>query len=660
MIVANNLMALTVGNQLGRNAKKASGFAKQLSSGEKISSAGDGASDYSISEKMKVSIRALGQCSDNVKNGSNLLNSASAAVDQQVDIMKKVRELAMRASDDTYNDKDRAILQKEVSQMLDQSEDIAQSTNFNGIALLNRAEFSSKDRWFDDTVPYHDNPNHEQVLQFPSNAILTTSADGNVSGKGVPFGTYTTITASPSNAFDASAVVPGADLTALPAVNSVVWDKSLGAYGRVTLDALDHALYVQSGAGKTLIDVQGIANAVYAVPASTNVAAAVYAAVASPAVGSSVAASATPIFDGNTPPVVTAATTYPVKNAPGSGLLSYVNSSSSTSIMEVDFSGVFPLTNGSQDLDRIGFSTACAGCGQFVSVQFDASTDASEKYEGKTGSPPPLCYVIGVKSVTNSTSLMEAVFNGITAKSGIAGGGTLPSAVDAQTKITSAHDIRLDYYAATGKLTIAKDGPAFVFNNGIIGDMIEVSYFKPKQNLSLQTSDESSQYTNVLVPNTTLSAIFPDASSNCDIAPKDSDYPSQWPNGYETLTTPQKCAKWRDEAWPYPEKGAALRTDTCVSTRANAAKFLDRVDQSLKYLISSNTTLGAQVSRLQYTGANLDTSVLNQTASESSMRDTNVAEAMLGFARENVLTQSAQAMLAQANQAPSKVLSLLQ
>ncbi|MFA6849653.1 MAG: flagellin [Selenomonadaceae bacterium] len=662
MIIVNNLSAMQTMHQLDQNTKKAAGFAKQLSSGERINSAGDGASEYAISEKMKIEIRTFTQCSDNAKNGISMIDSASAAVDQQVNIMKKVRELAMKAANDTCTNQDRKILQTEVGQMLDQSEDIAQSTTFNGKPLLNKAKFSREDKNFNALVPYRDNPNHEQVLKFPSDTIATVSADGKTSGTGVPFGSYTAITTTPSNTYDFSAVVKGTALTAMPSVNTVIWDDARGTYGRVEQDTNDHAFYVNSTAGKTLIAIQGISNGLYAVPTATHVSTAVYAPTTSPAVGGAVALSATPAFDSNTPPAVVAPTSYPVKNAPGSGLLSYFDSLSSESSMEIDFSGVFPLSvNGSKDLDGIGFSTACNGCDQFVTIQFDASTDVPQSYENSSGKidPPPLCYVIGVKSVTDSNSLMEAIFNGVTATAH-AGGGTLPSATDTSTQIAARHDIKFNYYAATGKMTISKNGPEFVFNNGIMGAMEKTDYFKPAQTLDLQLGDESSQYTNMSIPNTTLSIMFPSDKSNWDITPQDSDYPSEWPNGYDTLTDAQKREKWQEEAWGYPSINGGVDEKTCVSTRGNATKFLGQVDQAVKYLLSSNTTLGAQSSRLKYTGENLDTSITNQTASESAIRDTNMAMAMLSYTKENTLTQLAQSMLAQANQLPSRVLSLLQ
>ena len=75
---------------------------------------------------------------------------------------------------------------------------------------------------------------------------------------------------------------------------------------------------------------------------------------------------------------------------------------------------------------------------------------------------------------------------------------------------------------------------------------------------------------------------------------------------------------------------------------------------------TGETLIGATVSRLEYTAANLTTAHENVTASESVIRDADMAKEMSGYTKANVLTQAAQSMLAQANQSSSSVLSLLQ
>lgn len=97
------------------------------------------------------------------------------------------------------------------------------------------------------------------------------------------------------------------------------------------------------------------------------------------------------------------------KSSPGNDVLTYFDPSVSVpynSITELDLSSLSAhVANVPQDLDGLGFSFDCGGCDQFVTIMFDASTGDSKLYEGNTGNPPPLCYVIGVENVTTVPSL---------------------------------------------------------------------------------------------------------------------------------------------------------------------------------------------------------------------------------------------------------------
>ena len=75
---------------------------------------------------------------------------------------------------------------------------------------------------------------------------------------------------------------------------------------------------------------------------------------------------------------------------------------------------------------------------------------------------------------------------------------------------------------------------------------------------------------------------------------------------------------------------------------------------------TTRATLGATQNRLEHTVANLSVAVENLSASESRVRDTDMAEEMVSFTRHQIMVQAGTAMLAQANQVPSTVLSLLQ
>lgn len=104
----------------------------------------------------------------------------------------------------------------------------------------------------------------------------------------------------------------------------------------------------------------------------------------------------------------------------------------------------------------------------------------------------------------------------------------------------------------------------------------------------------------------------------------------------------------------------ALRIqDVDVSTSAGAQTAISVVNNALEMVSAERSKLGAYQNRLEHTISNLGTSAENLTASESRIRDVDMAKEMMDFTKNNILSQAAQAMLAQANQQPQGVLQLL-
>ena len=100
--------------------------------------------------------------------------------------------------------------------------------------------------------------------------------------------------------------------------------------------------------------------------------------------------------------------------------------------------------------------------------------------------------------------------------------------------------------------------------------------------------------------------------------------------------------------------------DVSVTTQHGASVAIRVVDGAIQYALDEATTVGAYISRLEYTVENITVSNENTVSSESTIRDADMAREMTEYTKSNVLTQAAQSMLAQANQNSSNVLSLLQ
>ena len=96
------------------------------------------------------------------------------------------------------------------------------------------------------------------------------------------------------------------------------------------------------------------------------------------------------------------------------------------------------------------------------------------------------------------------------------------------------------------------------------------------------------------------------------------------------------------------------------TTSANADAAVNTISDAIKKVSSQRSALGAVQNRLEHTISNLDNVVENTTSAESRIRDTDMAEEMVNYSKNNILAQAGQSMLAQANQSTQGVLSLLQ
>ena len=142
MVVKNNMSAINTLNTLNKNTSALQKSLQKVSSGMKINSAQDDASGYAISERMRVMISSLDQANQNTQNGSSLMKVAEGAVSNTVEILKTLKQKAIDAATDTNTDDDRATIQKEIDQFVDQIDDNALVT-FNGKYLLDGSKTPS-------------------------------------------------------------------------------------------------------------------------------------------------------------------------------------------------------------------------------------------------------------------------------------------------------------------------------------------------------------------------------------------------------------------------------------------------------------------------------------------------------------------------------------
>jgi flagellin len=136
MVINHNMSAIYTQRQLGINSNELQKDIEKLASGERINRAGDDAAGLAVSEKMRSQIRGLYRASKNAQDGISFIQATEGYLQNTQDMMQRVRELAVQASNGIYTTEDRMQIQVEVSQLIDEVDRIASHAQFNGLTML--------------------------------------------------------------------------------------------------------------------------------------------------------------------------------------------------------------------------------------------------------------------------------------------------------------------------------------------------------------------------------------------------------------------------------------------------------------------------------------------------------------------------------------------
>ncbi len=134
--IVNNLMAMNANRMFGTTNKSRAKSSEKLSSGYRINRAADDAAGLAISEKMRRQIRGLRQGTDNIGEGISLVQVADGALDEVTSCLQRMNELSIQAYNDTNSEQDRQYIQGEIEQLTSEIKRIADSTTFNEIYVL--------------------------------------------------------------------------------------------------------------------------------------------------------------------------------------------------------------------------------------------------------------------------------------------------------------------------------------------------------------------------------------------------------------------------------------------------------------------------------------------------------------------------------------------
>lgn len=140
-----SLQANLYANIKSKNAEK---LLAMLSSGSKLEDAANDAAGLSIADKMSAQVRGLGQAVQNSNESIGLIQTADGAMSGINDNLERIRTLTLQASNDTLSSSDRDIIQKEIDALMESTNDIATTTKYNGINLLDGSGGSGGDGTF--------------------------------------------------------------------------------------------------------------------------------------------------------------------------------------------------------------------------------------------------------------------------------------------------------------------------------------------------------------------------------------------------------------------------------------------------------------------------------------------------------------------------------
>ena len=580
MRIQHNIMAMSAYRNYTNNVSAMKKNLEKLSSGYKINRAGDDAAGLAISEKMRAQITGLETAQKNAKDGISLVQTAEGALTEVHDMLNRMVELATQSANGTYdNTTDRAQMQKEMNQLRSEIDRIADSSNFNGIKLLNG-----------------DMDGADKITESPVEAVTVTGvADG-----------------------DQDAVA--------------------GTVGVYEIDLNDLVVFNGGTAGQTIgaeIKIGGTAIAT----------------ITGGATGATVGGASAVVVTANSV-ISIKGISYNVTMNGGKITLTGVSvpgtAASYPTTAELDVT--LDLTTGETP------GTANNGYDLSVHVKTPPQVDGQPKLAQGSFTLNKADIADGAKLTIGNNTYVFAVGKDSTAKAG--DGETLIDLTDMEAD--NGNLLR----AAAHKLT-QQDNAMFHITTNNVTD-------KPTSVTIHLTEKEGAV----------------DYKTDWDLKGGTGNSDGKWNEGVDggkydrgvvtkqaaPTTTPGDKTKGLTlqigdtaDSWNQLKVNigdmhcSSLGIETIsIADQDSAAKAVDAIKAAINKVSDVRGTLGATQNRLEHTINNLSVMTENIQDAESTIRDVDVAEEMMAYTKNNILIQSAQAMLAQANQVPQGVLQLLQ
>lgn len=171
--ITTNVASLNAQRVMTTNSREMQRSMAQLSTGSRITKAGDDAAGLAISENLKAQVRSLSQASRNANDGISMIQTAEQAMGEVSNIVTRLRELGIQAGSDTIGDTERGFIQKEVDALKSEVQRVAESTSFGSRKLLD-----GTGGVYDIHVGTSANENTDWISYDSSTTNVTTAALG--------------------------------------------------------------------------------------------------------------------------------------------------------------------------------------------------------------------------------------------------------------------------------------------------------------------------------------------------------------------------------------------------------------------------------------------------------------------------------------------------
>lgn len=638
MVVNTNVMSLNAQRQLNKSQAAQNTSMERLSSGLRINSAKDDAAGLAISTGMESQTRGLNQAVRNANDGISMAQTAEGSMDEMTNILQRMRELGVQASNDTNSASNRASIQKEVDQLYSELDRISSVTSFNGVKLLDGSTKSTS---------LQIGANSGETLSFSIKAVTTKDLNLNaVSGLGeLNGGRVSTTQAIAAN----QVTINGVAMSAQAATNATGLKDMINAKKGLTGVTADAYNVVKSTGG-----LDGKLSAGDLTINGTSLAATGDLKGLVDEINLKVAGVTAAIGENDS---------LVLSNTTGSSIVVAGAAAGKAGLTSDTYAGYVSLS--SSDGSEISMGVGSAGTNAILqAVGFNKSTGSDDVQGGNVNSAAVTTNdnisINGVKlGAITGTSAADKAFaiNSLRDQTGVEASAKTEVKLSMNVS-NAAADTAISINGTVIDLSTATtlDSAIDLINKaGLAGVVASADQSTGK----LVLTSQSGQDIRVDTEDSVFGAIGTGTTARGEIT-------LTGQNGRDVVITSNASSQAaQDTALAKLGVTAQGGNETAVgrglsmATAANAANSIERIDAALKQISDGRADLGAIQNRLTSTISNLSNVSQNLSAANSRIRDADFAAETSSMSKAQVLQQAGTAMLSQANASSQNVLSLL-